>query len=134
MSEETAAVVTESKRPRILTKEINGSKVILTVGGIEDGRLEFDVNDYPPGIQEQLKPFGAGHKLGDSAAGRKGQDAKDAILKTHEALMKGDWSFRAPAAPKMDVKDLQSKVEGLGEEEKEIARKLFERLGINITI
>lgn len=121
----------EPKRPRTLTKEVTDTGVkIAVVGG--SGEKTFNVADLPEGVQQKLMPFGLSHKLGDAAAGKKGTEAEEAIQKTWEALMKGDWSFRAPASPKISLKDVADKFAGLSEAEQAAAKALFEQLGFKV--
>src|SRR5208337_4545461 len=107
------------------------------------GSLTVDPNDYPGeyptaenptgvGIKGHLPAFAAGHKLGDSAAGRTGQDALDAITKVHEGMLLGDWNVRAPASPKVSLADVAAKFAGLSDDEKATAKALMAQLGINL--
>ena len=89
-----------------LEKTIEDTNVKISVLGGEKGEMVFDFNALPEDIRKTLGPFGLNHKLGDSAAGKEGTDAEDAINRVFEGLMAGDWSVRAPAAPKVSVKEL----------------------------
>ena len=104
--------------------------VIITVEGGEKGAMKFPFSKLPPAIQEKFGAFGYGHKLGDSAAGRKGKDAEAAILKVNEGLMKGDWSVRAPAAPKVNVAEIMTNFEKLSKKEQEVAKKFLSGIGL----
>lgn len=104
--------------------------VIITVEGGEKGAMEFPFDKLPPAIQEKFGTFGYGHKLGDSAAGRKGKDAEAAILKVNDGLMKGDWSVRAPAAPKVNVAEIMTNFEKLSKKEQEVAKKFLSGIGL----
>ena len=117
-----------------LTKDLvtTPGTVIISVADGEKGAMKFDFSQLPPKIQKAFGPFGLGHKLGDSAAGRKGKDAEDAIQKVWDGLMKGDWSVRAPATPKVAVSTIVSNLDKLPDAEKETAKKLLASLGISI--
>lgn len=114
-----------------LSKKIEGSIVTLTEETLKK-ELIHDFSKLPQGIQEKLGPFGLGHKLGDSAAGKKGQDAVDAIEKVWKGLMEGDWSVKAPAGEKVSVKSLQDFYTSAQGKEKAIAKGLLEKLGIKL--
>jgi hypothetical protein len=121
-------------RAKKLTKDLVTvpGTVIITVADGEKGAMKFDFNLLPPKIQKAFGPFGLGHKLGDSAAGRAGKDAEEAITKVWDGLMKGDWSVRAPATPKVAVATVLGNLEKMQGPEKEVAKKLLEKLGISI--
>lgn len=106
--------------------------IIITVQDGEKGAMEFPFNKLPQDIQAKFGPFGYGHKLGDSAAGRKGKDAEAAIMKVNEGLMNGDWSVRAPAAPKINIAELIGNFEKLSKKEQEVAKKFLGGIGLAI--
>lgn len=122
----------ESKRPRKLAKEVDfdSNLVKITVLGGSEGEMVFDTNELPDEIRSNLIPFGISHKLGDSAAGKEGAEAEEAIKKVWEGLMAGDWTVRTPAQPKVTVKQLTEQYDKLPDDAKEQARKLLESLGI----
>ena len=130
---ETAAPATP-KRPKKLTKDLatKPGTVIITVSDGVKGAQEFIFNQLPDKIRKLFGPFGLGHKLGDAAAGRAGKDAESAIVKVWEGLMKGDWSVRAPAAPKISVAEVSANFAKLSKAEQVTAKKLLEGLGITI--
>jgi len=117
-----------------LTKDLTTKpgSVIITVAGGEEGPMTFDFSRLPQPIQTKFGPFGYGHKLGDSAAGRAGKDAEAAIMKVQDGLMKGDWSVRAPAAPKISVAEVATNYSKLAPKEQEVAKKLLASLGISV--
>ena len=121
-------------REKKLTKDLTTKpgSVIITVAGGEKGAMEFPFSGLPEAIQIKFGPFGYGHKLGDSAAGRTGKDAEAAILKVNQGLMNGDWSVRAPAAPKINVADLATNFEKLSPKEQLVAKKFLSSLGLAI--
>ena len=121
-------------RAKKLTKDLvtNPGTVILTVAEGEKGAMEFDFSLLPQKIQKAFGPFGLGHKLGDSAAGRSGKDAEAAISKVWDGLMNGDWSVRAPAQPKVAISTIVSNLDKMQGPEKETAKKLLKSLGISV--
>jgi hypothetical protein len=123
--------VKEEKKSKKLNKAFAGSIVMLTEG-VTGTTLEFDFNTLPAAIQEKFGPFGLGHKLGDSAAGKSGQEAINSINKVWEGLMNGDWSVRAPATEKISKTEMKSRLDGLGEDEKAMAMALLAKLGVKI--
>ena len=143
--EESAAVEAETetaedttpeapKRPKKLTKDLvtHEGKLAITVLGGDQGEMIFDPNELTVEIQDKFIPFGIGHKLGDSAAGRSGVEAETAINKVWEGLKNGDWSVRAPAQPKVAISDVAQNFDKLSDEEKAAAAPLLKSLGIDI--
>ena len=127
MSEETVA--TEApKRSKKLSKVIEGTIVTLTVDGFAP--VSYDFATLPEDIQAKFGPFGMGHKLGDSAAGKEGQDALDAIAKVFAGLESGDWTVRAPAAVKVSLSDIKANLANLSDAEREQAQALLASLGM----
>lgn len=123
-----------TSKKKKLTKDLatKPGTVMITVQGGEKGTMEFPFNILPGDIQKKFGPFGYGHKLGDSAAGRSGKDAEAAILKVNEGLMNGDWSVRAPAAPKLNIAEIVGNFEKLSKKEQEVAKKFLSGLGLTI--
>lgn len=111
-------------------KEIEGAVIKISI----EGRPEkiYDFATLPKDIRAKLGPFGLGHKLGDAAAGKSGKEAEEAIDKVWEGLASGDWTVRAPAAPKLTKKAIGEKLEGMSSDEAEAARALLEKLGLKI--
>lgn len=120
----------EKKLAKDLTTKPNS--VIITVAEGEKGAMEFPFDKLPPAIQKKFGCFGYGHKLGDSAAGRSGKDAEAAIMKVNQGLMNGDWSVRAPAAPKINIAELTSNFEKLSPQEREVAKKFLSGISLSI--
>jgi hypothetical protein len=128
MADEVKKPEVEKKKKK-LGKSIAGTVVIINEG--TTGKvINYDFAKLPPEIQKNLGPFGLGHKLGDAAAGKSGQEALDAIQKVYDGLVKGDWLVRAPAAEKVSKKGILDKFNALNPKEQEIARGLLEKLGI----
>jgi len=124
----------KTTRPRKLEKDLSSSPgmVCITVLGGVKGKMTFDPTELTEEIRSKLIPFGLGHKLGDSAAGREGTDAEEAIEKVWEGLLKSDWTVRAPAQPKVSLKDVTANLSALNEEEQAEAKALMLKLGIKI--
>jgi hypothetical protein len=115
-----------------LEKKIEGTTVVITAIDGTKGQMAFDFTQLPEAIQAALGPFGLGHKLGDAAAGKSGSDAEEAINKVWDGLVAGDWSVRAPAAPKVSTKVIADNFTNLSEEEQNAARTVLAALGIKI--
>jgi hypothetical protein len=122
--------VTEVKKTKKLSKEIEGSIITISVEG--GAPLVYDFASLPKDIRAKLGPFGLGHKLGDAAAGKSGAEAEEAINKVFEGLASGDWTTRAPAAPKLTKKSIAENLGNLDEAGQAAARELLAKLGINI--
>lgn len=122
--------VTEVKKTKKLSKEIEGSIITISVEG--GSPLVYDFASLPKDIRAKLGPFGLGHKLGDAAAGKSGAEAEEAINKVFEGLASGDWTTRAPAAPKLTKKSIAENLGNLDEAGQAAARELLAKLGINI--
>lgn len=120
------------KRDKKLSKNIDGTVISIKVVGGVKGEMTFDTANLPKKIQSILIPFGAGHKLGDSAAGRSGVDAEDAIVKVWEGLEKGEWSVRQPAETKVSISIMQSALDNMTPEDAANARELMAKMGINL--
>lgn len=121
-------------REKKLTKDLSTKPgiVIITVAGGKEGAMEFPFGALPEAIQKEFGPFGLGHKLGDSAAGRKGEDAEAAVQKVWDGLREGNWSVRAPAVPKVKVSDIVAKLDKIPEAQQETAKALLKSLGIDL--
>lgn len=122
--------VTEVKKTKKLAKEIEGSIVKISVEG--GAPMEFDFASLPKDIRVKFGPFGLGHKLGDAAAGKSGAEAEESITKVWEGLMAGDWTTRAPAAPKLTKKNIAENLGNMSEDEAAAAKALLEKLGIKL--
>jgi hypothetical protein len=137
--EKTAAETTDTeeetpkKSRKKLSKDLTEHPLVkIKVLGGNEGEMVFDFTKLPEDIQEKFGPFGAGHKLGDSAAGKSGTEAEEAIQRVWSGLMDGDWSVRAPAAPKVSLKAIVDNYEALTDDEKTTAKDLLTSLGMKI--
>jgi len=115
-----------------MTKVIDGTVVTITILEGTNGAVDYDFSKLPADIQAKLGPFGLNHKLGDSAAGKTGVEAEEAVQKVFAGLLEGDWSVRAPAAPKVSTKTIATNLESLSEKEQNAAIAVLTRLGISI--
>jgi hypothetical protein len=120
-----------------LEKRIEGSDVIISVLGIEEP-LVFNTGDLPQEIQNRLVPFGAGHKLGDSAASAKTpEESVEAIQKVWAGMLEGKWSTRTAAvpsekAPKLTKSAILANLEKLPEDQREAAKAFLATLGFTV--
>jgi hypothetical protein len=114
-----------------LEKKIEGNVVTITEA-VTGEVMVFDFGDFPEVIQGKLGPFGLGHKLGDAAAGKSGQEAVDAIKKVAGGLMNSDWSVRAPAGERVSKASIKEKISGLSEEEQDIVKAALAKAGIKL--
>lgn len=110
----------------------DGNAVIINVLEGTQGEMTFDFTTLPEDIQKRLGPFGLNHKLGDSAAGKTGVEAEESIQKVWEGLMAGDWSIRAPAAPRVSTKVIADNFTNLSEDEQNAAKSVLAALGIKV--
>lgn len=116
------------KRPRKLSKVIDGMKLTITAG---ETVMEFDAANYSKDIIDRLTMYGMSQKLGDAAAGAESvEEAVEFITKINEGLLKGEWSTRAPASEKVSKKGILEKYEGLSDDEKAVVAPLLQKLGL----
>jgi hypothetical protein len=124
---------TPKKSRKKLEKDLTEHPLVkITAMGGNQGQVVYDFTDLPEDIQAKLGPFGLGHKLGDAAAGKRDVEAEEAIARVWQGLMDGDWSVRAPAAPKVSLKAIVDNYEMLTEGEKDTAKALLTSLGMKI--
>ena len=125
----------EEKKKRKLTKVIEGTVLTITEG-ITNTVIKVDFAKLPENIKANLGPYGLSQKLGDAAAGKEGQEAVDSIMKIKEGLEKGDWTVRAPAAEKINKKDIVDKFNAMAPQQKAVLaanpelKKTLEALGV----
>lgn len=116
---------------RRLEKSIDGT--VVRIKEIESGEeMVFDFNELPADVQAKFGPFGLSHRLGDSAAGKSGQEAVESIQKVWDGLVAGNWTVRAPAGEKITKKSVLENLDNLPDEEKEAAKALLAQLGITV--
>jgi hypothetical protein len=134
-AEETGETATQevpagATRARKLSKSIEGTVIKIEVIGQETA--VYDFSELPADIQAKLGPFGLASKLGDAAAGRDGADAVESIKKVWEGLTKGDWTSRAPAAPKVTISTIKENLAKLSDSERAAAETLLAGLGVKL--
>jgi len=119
-----------TKKVKKVAKVVDG--FTLTVTTAEGDVLVYDASTLSQAIKDNLLMHGLSQKIGDCFAGKEAAEGKAQAEKTFEALVKGEWSIRVPAAEKITKKDVLAAYEGLSDEEKEIAKKLglLAKLGI----
>ena len=109
----------EEKKRKKLTKVIEGT--VLTITEAVTGTvIKVDFAKLPENIKANLGPYGLSQKLGDATAGKEGQEAVDSIIKIKEGLEKGDWTVRAPAAEKINKKDIVDKFNAMAPQQKAV--------------
>ena len=129
---EVVEAVAPAKRDKKLTKSVEGTVITIEAIGGENGPMTFDVAELPEAVRSALIPFGASHKLGDSAAGRTGVDAEKAIQAVWDGLMKGDWTTRQAAAPKVSIANVKNALANMSDEDAAKARELMAAMGITL--
>ena len=123
------------KKQRKLTKVIEGTVLTITES-TTNTVIKVDFAKLPENIKANLGPYGLSQKLGDAAAGKEGQEAVDSIMKIKEGLEKGDWSVRAPAAEKINKKEIVEKFNAMAPAQKAVLaanpdlKKTLEALGV----
>ena len=129
----TAENTAEVRKPQKLKKDLSEPGIVkITVAGGKKGTLSFNFNTLPKTIQVLLGPFGLGHKLGDSAAGKSGVEAEEAVETTWKGLVEDKWTVRVPASPKVSLVEVAGNYEKLSDREKKTAQALLASLGIKI--
>jgi len=127
--EDTANVEKATKKKK-LAKTIDGN-VLTIVEATTDTTMIFDAAKLPEVVQANLMPYGLSQKLGDAAAGKKGEEAVVSIKKVWEGLMAGNWSVRAPKAEKISKNDIMVQYNAMPEgKEKVVFKGLLEKLGV----
>lgn len=120
----------EVKKTKKLSKGFEGD-VLVIVEGITGTKMSFDYTELSEDIQKNLMKHGLSQKLGDAAAGKEGQEAVDAINKVWNGLVKGDFTIRVPAGPKISKKTILENLASLAEgAEKDAAVALLQKLGL----
>ena len=120
-------------RIRRLEKSVDYDNGVVSVKVIATGQeLVCDSNQLPAEIKGKLIPLALSHRIGDSAAGREGEEAFDAMTKVWEGLMAGNFTIRQPAAKGLSKKEIQEKLSSLSGKEASAAAALLEKLGITL--
>lgn len=120
----------EVKKTKKLSKVFEGDVLVISEG-ITGDVMKFDYTELSEDIQKNLMKHGLSQKLGDAAAGKEGLEATEAINKVWDGLVKGDFTIRVPAGPKVSRKAIMENLEAMGEgAEKEAAMALLRKLGL----
>ena len=131
-TQEVAQEEAPKKKGKKLIKEIAETQIKIEAIGGDKGQVVYDFKDLPEDVQAKLGPFGLSHKLGDAAAGKAGKEAEESILRVWEGLMKGDWTTRAPATPKVAVNEITNNLSKLNPQERAAAEALLAKLGVPV--
>jgi len=120
------------KKSRKLEKATDYDTGIVTIKAIGGtaGPITYDFNELPEDMQKKLGPFGMSHKLGDAASSVKGVEAEKAIARVWEGMLKGDWTTRGPATPKIALSEIADNMSNLSPAQQKKAREALENLGI----
>jgi hypothetical protein len=130
-NEETETETNSPRKKKRLNRSLEGR--VLTFEIIETGEeIEFDIDKCSEEIVEKLTVHGAWQKLGDSAAGKMGQDIVDSITKVRDALYNGEFNVKQEAGSKITKKQLSDSLANMSPEEAENARKTLASMGIEI--
>ena len=125
----------KEKKAKKLSKSIEGTVLTITES-TTNTVIKVDFAELPDNIKANLGPYGLSQKLGDAAAGKEGKEAVDSIMKVKEGLERGDWSVRAPAAEKINKKDIVDKFNAMAPAQKAVLaanpelKQTLEALGV----
>jgi len=122
------------KKNRKLNKAINDETGIITIEAIggAKGPVEFDFNKVNEKVQRKLGLAGLSHKLGDAASAVRGVEAEAAISRVWEGLLKGEWTTRGPATPKVALSEIAGNMAKLPKDQQKKAREALAALGIDL--
>ena len=127
---EVEVVEVAAKKKKKLSKTIEGH-VLTIIESITNTTLTYNADDLPEAIQDSLMPYGLSQKLGDAAAGKKGEEAVESINKVWDGLVAGNWKVRAPAAKQISEKSIMDKYNDMpAGKEKIVFKGLLEKLGM----
>lgn len=120
-------------RVRRLEKNVDYENGVVSVKVIATGQeVVCDSNQLPEEIKAKLIPLALSHRIGDSAAGREGEEAFEAMTKVWEGLMAGNFTIRQPAAKGLSKKEITEKLASLSGKEATAAAALLKKLGISL--
>ena len=123
-------------------KDFENGKVTFTVlddnGDATDMVVEASAGDFPDEIREKLIVHAINAKIGDAAAGEKGQEAYDAMRQVYDQLVNGTWTARTAGEgggrvtmlaqaiarlKNLDPQDAANKLDDYGDDEKKELQK-----------
>jgi hypothetical protein len=91
--------------------------------------ITVDVLKLPGEIQDHLKVSGAGHKLGDAAAGKEGPDEiKAAILHVLKGLEENKWTTRAPAGSKITKATIEEAAKTMDPKDRAVIENMMKKI------
>lgn len=111
----------EAKRAKKVSKSVEGLVLTIKAGEIEK---VYSAEGFSDDVKRNLMMHGLSQKLGDCFAGKETDEGVALADKTYEALQKGEWTMRMPAAEKITKKQVVEAFANLSEEELAIARSL----------
>lgn len=90
-----------SERKRVLSKDYAEDFSSVTIKLLEIGEtIEINVAGLSPEIKAQALCHGLLQKIGDTAAGKSGDDAAEAVMAIVERIKAGDWNVAGEAGPR----------------------------------
>lgn len=121
----------ETKRAKKVSKVVDGNVLKIVAAGEEK---VYDSSVFSDAIKHNLMMHGLSQKLGDCFAGKETDEGVALADKTYEALVKGEWTMRMPAAEKITKKQVVEAFANLSEDELAIAKSLglLEKFGIKL--
>ena len=124
-------VAVKAREKKLVKSNEAGVVTIEAIGGTK-GVMTFDTALLPQEIKDAMIPFGISHRLGDSAAGRSGEDAEKAIEAVWAGLLAGEFTTRQPASPKVKLSSIKDAVANMSPEDAAKARELMAQMGIKL--
>ncbi len=124
-----------SKRPRKLIKTTSKESmaVSIEVVGREGGPVEYSLTDLSDDITDHLALHGLSQKLGDSAAGKEGDEAFSSIAETWENLKDGKFRGERASGERMPSKKaMADNIAKLPQAEQDAARQALANIGITL--
>lgn len=138
MSNENNTEVTEGtetkKRSQKLKKAVDYDNGTVTIEVISIGKsLECELSKLPDDIMEKLPVLAISHRIGDSAAGKDGDEALAAMTRVWDGLVSGNWQVKAEPGERMSKAKAQAAIDRIQDPKKKaLAQELFKDMGLNI--
>jgi len=113
-----------------LKKFINEDRVATFQVDVEGTvqEAELDLNSLSDETKERLEDHGALAKIGDSAAGKDGEEALAAIVRVIDMLKEGKWTSRKRGSGKVTKASIMEQFNSLPAEEQERTKALLDKL------
>lgn len=134
-ADEGSAAVAEAKRPRKLIKSTSKDdmSVSIEVVGRDDGPIEYSLTELSDDITDHLALHGLSQKLGDSAAGKEGDEAYSSIAETWANLKDGKFRGERASGERMPSKKAMAEnIAKLPQADQDAARAALAKLGITL--